>query len=98
MREVASEMESDLDLEGLALVKKIYTKAEANWPLGALSIVAKRNKMLHDKFKSVESRLNSLLLIRNKPVELEEEFKRARKDFEQVINLCAEYANRHIEN
>jgi hypothetical protein len=86
----------ELDHDGMDAVREVMNRAGAKWQPEAMDILKQRNPMLLEKLSALENHLNSLLLIAKKPPVLEKEFKTKLKEYEQAIEFCIEYADRHI--
>lgn len=95
-REIAQENGVELDFDGLDKLREITDAAGATWPEKALDILKEKNPQLVERLNSLESHINSLLLIPYKPPALRKEFKAKLEDYKKTIEICADYANRHI--
>ena len=87
----------ELDHDGMDAVRMVLNRAGANWPSEAMDILKQRNTPLLEKLTALESHLDSLLLIPHKPVVLKKEFEAKLEEYEQTIDMCVEYANRHVK-
>lgn len=87
-----------LDKDCLDRLKSLYEKVGDTWPIGTVEILKARNPSLLRMLNMVESSLDSLILIPHKSKELRKEFDKNMLEYERIINLCSEYAKRHLEN
>ena len=79
-------------------VRDVINKFGLTWPSGTMAILEARNPELLKKLNSIESRLDSLILILNKPPQLKREFDKTLEEYEHTIGLCSEYARRHSDD
>ena len=74
-RQIAHEAGTELDFDGLDKLREVVSRAGANWPPEGTKILHEKNKPLLDKLSSLESQLDSLILIPLKPPVLKKDFK-----------------------
>jgi hypothetical protein len=97
-KQIAHESNADLDFEGLDKIREVITRAGAKWPSDGMRVLKEKNQPLLDKLFSLESHLDSLILISNKPALLKKDFKAKLQEYEAVIGMCVDYVGRHLEN
>ena len=95
-RTIARENGVELDFDGCDKLREIIARVGARWPSNAMKVLNERNKPLLEKLSSLESHLDSLLLIPNKPLVLKKELKAKLEEYEKTIGMCIEYSNRHV--
>ena len=84
------------DPEGMKQLAELRDRIADRWLPGTSDVLRSRNPELLDKIKNVESRLNSLLVIADKPKELRTKLKDTLDDYERVCNQAIAYAARHL--
>ena len=94
-RQIATEAGTDLDFDGLEKVREVMSRAGARWPSQGFAILQEKNKPLLEKLGAIESHLDSLLLISNKPPALKKEFKAKLEEYEKTIEMGIDYLSRH---
>ncbi len=88
----------ELDQDGMADFRALVARVGDRWPSQALKVLRERNAALLGKLSSLESQIDSLLLIANKPASLKKDFKAKLGEYEKTIEIAIDYANRHIQN
>lgn len=95
-KEIAHDAGVELDFAGLEKVREVFNRIGPKWPEQCVAVLKEKNQPLLDKLASLESQLDSLLLIPHKPAVLVKEFKARLEEYEHTIEMCIEYSNRHI--
>lgn len=97
VKSVAVQNEADLDTEGMAKLREVFDRIGDRWPDKGFDVLRARNKPLLERITNLESHLNSLLLITNKPKALQKEFKAKLEEYERTVEMGIQYVNRHIK-
>ena len=83
------------DPEGMELLWEVEDRIAPRWRLRTLSILQERNQELLRRLEVADIKVNSLLVIKDKPKELQKRLKDALVEYENVYNLAIAYAARH---
>lgn len=85
------------DVAGLREVEKVQELAATKWRTGTNDLLAEKNVELLDKIRSLESRVESMLLIPNKPKDLKKRWLELLNEYERALNQAIAYASRHLD-
>jgi hypothetical protein len=96
-KEIAHEAGVELDFEELDQLRVVVDRVGPKWPAEAMAILKDKNQPLLDRLSSLESQLDSLILMVPKPAMLKKDFKTKLEDYEKTIEMCIDYASRHIQ-
>lgn len=95
-KEICREAGTELDHDGGEKLREMFARIGDRWPSKCIAILKEKNPPLLEKLLSLESHMDSLLLIPYKPPALKKEFKSKLEEYEKTIEMAIEYANRHI--
>lgn len=96
-RTICREAGVELDFEALDKVREIVSRVGSRWPDGAIEILKEKNAPLLARLSALESHIDSLILMPIKPAILKKDLKAKLEDYEKTIEMCIDYANRHIQ-
>ena len=94
--EICRESGVELDQDGCDQLREIYSRAGDKWPVDTLKILKENNVPLLGKLDSLESQIDSLLLLPSKPSALKKELKAKIEEYEHTSGICAGFAERHV--
>lgn len=89
--------EGKLDQGALQEFHAVRDRIASAWLEGTADVLTKRNPDLLSELTKLESMLDSLLIIPNKPPVLKKQWSSALAQYEKTAMLCVTYAKRHKE-
>ena len=81
----------------LGELQEVRDRLGAVWIGGVLEVLQTRNQELLRELNKLESVIDSLLVIRNKPPTLRKQWLGALAEYETTAALCVTYAKRHLQ-
>lgn len=91
---MTGEIKIDGDSESIEQWKKLTDRIAPNWKARTNAIVKEQNPDLYQKLCKLESKADSLMVIKKKPRELKKRFREVLDEYERVANCCIAYADR----
>ena len=84
-----------MDEQAYAELGKLNGRISTKFPSGAMEILQTKNPEILKKINRLESNINSLVALNNKPKELKKDLANAMVEYERVWDIAIAYVFRH---